>query len=122
MSRDYIFPHGPLKQLIMVVFWFQVEVIYIDCIPIECYGTKAIVITVVYENRGGYKNLNSIVNTSMLCEAWESMSQQETVDLVLALLWLRRKGKFPRPITGRTNSFPDYICHLIKKLLMKCTI
>ena len=52
----------------MVVFWFQVEVIYIDCIPIECYGTKAIVFTVAYENRGGYKNLNSIVNTSTLCE------------------------------------------------------
>ena len=66
--------------------------------------------------------MNSIVNTSTLCEARESMSQQETVDLVLALLWLRRKGKFLRPITGRTYSFPDYICLLIKKLLMKCTI
>ena len=75
----------------MVVFWFQVEVIYIDCIPIECYGTKAIVFTVAYENRGGYKNLNSIVNrvhcVNLMVVFW-SFSMIKLIHGVEFCIWL----------------------------------
>ena len=53
MIWDDILPCGPLKQLIMVMFWFQAEIIYIEYISVECCWTKAIHTTT--KNKGGYK-------------------------------------------------------------------
>ena len=77
-----ILPCGPLKQLIMVVFWFQAEIIYIEYISVECCWTKAIVFTLQQRTKVDTKRayLNSKVKTSTLCEVQESMSRQVTVD------------------------------------------
>lgn len=83
MIWDDILPCGPLKQLIMVMFWFQAEIIYIEYISVECCWTKAIVFTAAnmrtkVDTKRAY--LNSKVKTSTLCEVQESMSRQVTVD------------------------------------------
>ena len=82
MIWDDILPCGPLKQLIMVVFWFQAEIIYIEYISVECCWTKAIVFTLQQRTKVDTKRayLNSKVKTSTLCEVQESMSRQVTVD------------------------------------------
>ena len=82
MIWDDILPCGPLKQLIMVMFWFQAEIIYIEYISVECCWTKAIVFTLQQRTKVDIKRayLNSKVKTSTLCEVQESMSRQVTVD------------------------------------------
>ena len=82
MIWDDILPCGPLKQLIMVMFWFQAEIIYIEYISVECCWTKAIVFTLQQRTKVDTKraHLNSKVKTSTLCEVQESMSRQVTVD------------------------------------------
>ena len=82
MIWDDILPCGPLKQLIMVMFWFQAEIIYIEYIWVECCWTKAIVFTLQQRTKVDTKRayLNSKVKTSTLCEVQESMSRQVTVD------------------------------------------
>ena len=82
MIWDDILPCGPLKQLIMVMFWFQAEIIYIEYISVECCWTKAIVFTLQQRTKVDTKRayLNSKVKTSTLCEVQESMSRQVTVD------------------------------------------
>lgn len=82
MIWDDILPCGPLKQLIMVMFWFQAEIIYIEYISVECCWTKAIVFTLQQRTKVDTKRayLNSKVKTSTLREVQESMSRQETVD------------------------------------------
>ena len=75
MIWDDILPCGPLKQLIMVMFWFQAEIIYIEYISVECCWTKAIVFTLQQRTKVDTKRayLNSKVKTSTLCEVQESM-------------------------------------------------
>ena len=82
MIWDDILPCGPLKQLIMVMFWFQADIIYIEYISVECCWTKAIVFTLQQRTKVDTKRayLNSKVKTSTLCEVQESMSRQVTVD------------------------------------------
>ena len=82
MIWDDILPCGPLKQLIMVMFWFQAEIIFIEYISVECCWTKAIVFTLQQRTKVDTKRayLNSKVKTSTLCEVQESMSRQVTVD------------------------------------------